>query len=253
MSSPTTILAPTTAERVRSACLRAETAVLALPGIDPVPTTLHHLRRCGDAVIAVPADSLAAALAATANETSAVLELTDHAPLPLREPVRALVWLRGWVRQVPPHAQRALAVEIAKDFPHPGLLDVGHGATLLRVVVNSAVLADTSGAESVDHADLRAATADPFCEMEGAWLAHMAEDHADLIAQLARHLPARLQGGRVHPLSIDRYGMTLRVESIDADHDVRLPFSSPADDVESLSKAVRLLAGCPFLNGLRRI
>ncbi|MFC6011728.1 DUF2470 domain-containing protein [Nocardia lasii] len=253
MPSPTTILAPTTAERVRSACAHAETAVIALPGIDPVPTSLHHLRRCGDAVIAVPESSLAAQLAATANETSAVLELTDHAPLPLREPVRALVWLRGWVRQVPIQAQRALAVEIAKEYPHPGLLDVGHGVTLMRIVVNSAVLADTSGAESVDHADLRAATADPFCEMEGAWLQHMAEDHADVVAQLARHLPTRLRGGVVHPLAIDRYGLTLRVESNDGDHDVRLPFPTPAEDIESLSRAVRVLAGCPFLNGLRRI
>ncbi|MEU4809773.1 DUF2470 domain-containing protein [Nocardia fluminea] len=253
MSSPTTILAPTTAERVRSACAHAETAVLALPGIDPVPTTLHHLRRCGDAVIAVPGSSLAAALAATANETSAVLELTDHAPLPLREPVRALVWLRGWVRQVPEQAQRALAIEIAKEYPHPGLLDVGHGVTLLRIVVNSAVLADTAGAESVDHADLRAATADPFCELESAWLQHMSEDHADMVALLARHLPTRLRGGLVHPLAIDRYGLTLRVESNDGDHDVRLPFPTPADDIESLSRAVRVLAGCPFLNGLRRI
>ncbi|WP_342802296.1 DUF2470 domain-containing protein [Nocardia sp. No.11] len=253
MSSPTTILAPTTAERVRSACAHAETAMLALPGIDPVPTSLHHLRRCGDAVIAVPATSLAAALAATANETSAVLELTDHAPLPLREPVRALVWLRGWVRQVPMQAQRTLAVEIAKEYPHPGLLDVGHGVTLLRVVVNSAVLADTSGAESVDHADLRAASADPFCKLESAWLQHMAEDHADIVAQLARHLPTRLRGGLVHPLAIDRYGLTLRVESNEGDHDVRLPFATPADDVAALSKAVRILAGCPFLNGLRRI
>ena len=253
MPSPTTILAPTTAERVRSACAHAETAVLALPGIDPVPTTLHHLRRCGDAVIAVPGSSLAAALAATANETSAVLELTDHAPLPLREPVRALVWLRGWVRQVPEQAQRALAVEIAKDFPHPGLLDVGHGVTLLRIVVNSAVLADTAGAESVDHADLRAATADPFCELESAWLQHMSEDHADVVAQLARHAAGSAGGGLVHPLAIDRYGLTLRVEGNDGDHDVRLPFPTPADDIESLSRAVRVLAGCPFLNGLRRI
>ncbi|MFF0541515.1 DUF2470 domain-containing protein [Nocardia thailandica] len=241
MPSSTTTLAPTAAERVRNACANAETAVLALPGVDPVPTTLHHLRACGDAVVAVPTTALAAALAATANETPAVVEITDHAPLPVREPVRALVWLRGWVRQVPPGAQRALAGEIAKEFPHPSLLDVGHTTTLLRVLVNSAVLADATGAESVDHTALRAARKDPFCEMEAAWLQHLSEDHADVVEALTRHVPAELRSYPVHPLALDRFGLTLRVEGTDGDHDVRLPFLSPATDVESLSYAVQLL------------
>ncbi|MEV2222901.1 DUF2470 domain-containing protein [Nocardia vinacea] len=253
MLKPT--VAPSTAERVRSACAHAEQAVLAMPGIDPTPITVHHLRQCGDAVIAVPTASMAAVLAGNSGESGApaVLELTDHAPLPLREPVRALVWLRGWVRAVPTQALRALATEVAKDHPHPDLLDVGHSATLLRVVINSAVVADSTGAESVCVDELRLAQPDPFCALESAWLQHMDADHADIIAQLARHLPPRLQTGAVHPLAIDRYGVTLRIEGHDGDHDFRLPFNSPADDIESLSRAVRTLAGCPFLNGLRRI
>ncbi|MFI2475391.1 DUF2470 domain-containing protein [Nocardia xishanensis] len=252
---PIPTVAPTTAERVRSACAHAEQAVLALPGIDPTPTSLHHLRQCGDVVIAVPACSPAEVLTGNSGPggTAAVLELTDHAPLPLREPVRALVWLRGTVRAVPAQAQRLLAGEIAKDNPDPALLDVGHSSTLLRLVINSAVMADSTGAESVCVEELRLAEPDPFCALESAWLQHMDADHADVIAQLGRHLPPRLQTGAVHPLAIDRYGVTLRVEGHDGDHDFRLPFSAPADDVESLSRAVRTLAGCPFLNGLRRI
>ncbi|MFD0362153.1 DUF2470 domain-containing protein [Nocardia sp. GCM10030253] len=253
MPNPT--VAPSTAERVRSACAHAEEAVLAMPGIDPTSVSVHHLRQCGDAVIAVPTASMATVLAANSGDMGApaVLELTDHSPLTLREPVRALVWLRGWVRTVPTRAQRALASEVAKDLPHPGLLDVGHTATLLRVVINSAVMADSTGAESVCVDELRLAEPDPFCELESAWLQHMDTDHADVVAQLARHLPPRLQRGAVHPLAIDRYGLTLRVEGIDGDHDFRLPFNSPVEDIESLSRAVRTLAGCPFLNGLRRI
>uniref|UniRef100_UPI002454139B DUF2470 domain-containing protein n=1 Tax=Nocardia cyriacigeorgica TaxID=135487 RepID=UPI002454139B len=208
----------------------------------------------GSSAQTIDRDCAAAHAAASgAAGAPAVLELTDHAPLPLREPVRALVWLRGWVRAVPTQAQRALATEVAKENPDPGLLDVGHTATLLRLVINSAVVADSTGAESVCVEELRLARPDPFCSMESAWLQHMDADHADVVAQLARHLPPRLQRGNVHPLAIDRYGLTLRVEGEDGDHDVRLPFASPADDVESLSRAVRLLAGCPFLNGLRRI
>ncbi|QIS08041.1 DUF2470 domain-containing protein [Nocardia arthritidis] len=248
-------VAPSTAERVRSACSHAEQAVLAMPGIDPTPTSVHFIRPGGDAVVAVPAASLAAVLAGNSGETGApaVLELTDHAPLPLREPVRALVWLRGWVRSVPAQAQRALATEVAKDHPRVGLLEVGHTATLLRLMIDSAVVADSTGAASVHVDELRLAQPDPFCAMESAWLRHLTADHADVVAQLARHLPARLQHGRVHPLAIDRYGLTLRVEGSDGDHDFRLPFGTPATDIESLSRAVRTLAGCPFLNGLRRI
>ncbi|MEU1996967.1 DUF2470 domain-containing protein [Nocardia gamkensis] len=255
MPSPSSTVAPSTAERVRSACAHAEQAVLAMPGIDPTPASVHHVRQCGDAVIAVPTASVAAILAGNSGEQGApaVLELTDHAPLPLREPVRALVWLRGWVRAVPTQAQRALATAVAEDHPHPGLLDIGFGATLLRLVINSAVVADSTGAESVSSDELRSAQPDPFCAMESAWLQHMQADHADIVAQLARHLPPQLQRGTVHPLAIDRYGLTLRVEGHDGDHDFRLPFSAPADDIEGLSRAVRTLAGCPFLNGLRRI
>jgi hypothetical protein len=253
MPNPTVALS--TAERVRSACAHAEEAVLAMPGIDPTSVSVHYLRQCGDAVIAVPTASIAAALAGNSGEAGApaVLELTDHSPLTLREPVRALVWLRGWVRTVPPQAQHALASEVAKDHPHPGLLDVGYTATLLRVVINSAVVADSSGAESVCVDELRVAEPDPFCGLESAWLRHMDAEHADVVAQLARHLPTGLQRGVVHPLAIDRYGLTLRIEGIDGDHDFRLSFNSPAEDIESLGRAVRNLAGCPFLNGLRHI
>lgn len=246
--------APSTAERVRSACAHAEQAVLALPGTDPIPVPVHYLRQCGDVVVAVPNDS--AAVRAAQEQVAgapAVLELTDHAPLPLREPVRALVWLRGWIRAVPARAQRTLVTAVAEEYPHPGLLDIGHTTTLLRLVLNSAVVADSAGAESVCVDDLRLATPDPFCGMESAWLQHLDADHGDVVAQLARHLPARLRHGRIHPLAIDRYGLTLRIEGIDGDHDFRLPFATPADDVEALSRAVRTLAGCPFLNGLRSI
>jgi hypothetical protein len=251
-SNPT--LAPSTAERIRNACVHADQAMLALPGVDPVPIAVHHLRQCGDAVVAVPLDSPAVTAAALGGESGvqAVLELTDRTPLPLREPVRALVWLRGRVRAVPSGTQRMLASAVAADHPHPALLDVGHTTTLLRLVLNSAVLADSTGAESVCHADLRTARPDPFWELEAAWLQHMDADHADVVAQLARHLPIRLRGGAIHPLAIDRYGVSLRIENPDGDHDIRLPFDSPVDDVESLSRAVRILAGCPFLHVMHR-
>jgi hypothetical protein len=42
-----------------------------------------------------------------------------------------------------------------------------------------------------------------------------------------------------------------RVEGNDGDRDVRLPFHKPVDDMNGLSQAIRVLMGCPFVNGLR--
>lgn len=52
-------------------------------------------------------------------------------------------------------------------------------------------------------------------------------------------------------LSLDRYGLRLRVETDNGDHDVRLPFPKPVDDVTGLNRGIRILMGCPFPNGLR--
>ena len=52
-------------------------------------------------------------------------------------------------------------------------------------------------------------------------------------------------------MGLDRYGVRLRVEGQDGDHDIRLPFVRPVDDVQGLGQAIRVLMGCPFVNGLR--
>ncbi|MDI9918601.1 DUF2470 domain-containing protein [Rhodococcus sp. IEGM 1379] len=244
---------PSTAERVRSACVRAQDAVLAIEGSEPTVTSLHHLRSNGDIVVAVPATSTATALAWSAGNGGlpAVIELTDHAPLALREPVRSLVWLRGTLHAVPDYESRVLADDVASEHPHPALLDLGHTSVLLRLTLTSAVVADSSGAEPVAVDELLGAQPDPFCEMETAWLQHLDDDHSDLVDLLTRKLPAYLRTGRVRPLSVDRYGLRLRVEDNAGDRDFAMPFAQPVDDAISLSRAIRILVGCPFLNGLR--
>ncbi|MCZ4077368.1 DUF2470 domain-containing protein [Rhodococcus sp. H36-A4] len=248
-----TTTGPSTAERVRSACARAEGARLAIEGSEPVVTLLHHLRSNGEVIVAVPEDSEVATLACRPSGAGvpAVLELTDHAPLELRESVRSLVWLRGELRPVPASLMRPMAGAVAAEHPHPALLDIGHGTILLRLILSSSVVADSTGAEPVDVEHLLAAEPDPFWEMETSWLQHLDSDHPELIDQLARRLPPSLRRGRIRPLGIDRYGISLRIESDHGDNDVRLPFGQPVDDSMALSRALRVLAGCPFLNGLR--
>jgi len=247
--------APTTAERIRSTCVRAGGALLAVDGAEPLTTPLHHLLTDGSFAVGVPADC-------DADGVQAVLELADYAPLPLREPVRSLVWIRGRLHQVPPAEVRETLDLIAAEHPHPALLQVrtpqsapvaaGDRQYLLaRLEIESVVVTDATGAEAVDSAALLAAQPDPFCAFESCWIRHLDTAHRDVVARLASRLPARLRRGDIRPLGVDRYGMRLRVESADGDRDIRLPFRTPVDDVIGLGKAIRILMGCPFVNGLR--
>lgn len=244
---------PSTAERIRSACVRAESALLALEGVETESTPVHHLMADGSFAITVPVNSAAAAsaLSSGVNGAQAVLELTDYAPLPLREPVRSLVWIRGRLQRVHESAVRETLDLIAIEDPNPALLQVGSEFTLLRLEVDSVVVADATGAESVAVGALLEARPDPFCVMETCWLRHLDSDHRDVVARLAAKLPGPLRRGRIRPLGLDRYGVRLRVEGEDRDHDVRLPFPKPVDDATGLSQAIRVLMGCPFVNGLR--
>jgi Protein of unknown function (DUF2470) len=214
--------APSAAERIRTTCARADRALLAVGGRDAVTVSLHDVLRDGSFVIAVPCTT-----PATITDSDAVLELTDYAPVPLREPVRSLVWISGTLLPMPPHD------------------------TLVRCRATSVVIADSTGAEAVDIDALAAARPDPFYAVESHWLQHIEADHRELVDLLASRLPAPLRRGQVSLLSLDRYGLRLRVEADSGDHDVRLPFPRPVDDVPALNQGIRMLIGCPFLNGLR--
>ncbi|NLU85057.1 DUF2470 domain-containing protein [Rhodococcus sp. HNM0569] len=258
---------PTTAERVRSVCARRSDAMLALAGSDPTPVSVHHLQPDGDVAVVVPSESAAYTLSwlASTSGLPAVLELTDHSPLDLREKVRSLVWLRGTLLPLCADHAREVADDVAASNPDPGLLDLGHGSVLLLLRVDSAVVADASGADAVRVDDLLAAAPDPFWDIESQWLTHLDEDHPELLDLLARKLPPHLRRGAVRPLGITRYGLQLRVEhpcpAVDPGHDgdnhngedkdIWMPFAQPVDDATGVSRALRMLVGCPFVNGLR--
>lgn len=175
--------------------------------------------------------------------------------------MRSLVWIRGRLYPVPLPTARGLLELIAAEDANPALLQVQTAAsapptaddpayTLLRLAVESVVMTDTTGAEAVDVAELLAARPDPFCAMESCWIRHLDTAHRDVVVGLASRLPPRLRRGGVRPLAVDRYGVGLRVESADGDHDVRLPFRTPVDDVVGLNRAIRVLMGCPFGRGV---
>jgi hypothetical protein len=235
--------------------------LLAIEHDDPVTTPVHHLMDDGSVALAVPVER-ACGLTRPISGSPALLELTDYAPLPLREPVRSLVWLRGHLQEVPTAEILDTLDLIAAECPNPALLGVdtprcvpagGEGPryTPLRLEVASVVVTDATGAEPVSVADLLDARPDPFCALESNLLWHLDTAHSDVLARLVSRLPAPLRRGHVRPLGLDRYGVRFRVEGEDHDHDVRLPFHKPVEDMTGLSQAIRVLMGCPFMNGLR--
>jgi hypothetical protein len=242
--------------------MRARGAVLAVEGVEPIATPVHHLLDDGSFAITAPVAGVLAGTVISAGTAGlhAVLEISDYAPLPLREPVRSLVWIRGRLHDVLAGDIADLLDLIASNNPNPALLQVNSNRshpdgdtryTLMRLEVDSVVVADSTGAESVGVGALLGARPDPFCAIESCWLRHMDSAHREVVDRLATRLPATLRRGHVRPLGLDRYGVRLRVENEDGDHDVRLPFIRPVDDVTGLSQAIRVLMGCPFLNGLR--
>jgi hypothetical protein len=238
--------APHPAERARTIAALGGRANLVPSADTKVTPIVHHVHGDGTAAVVLPSSHPLVA-SARAGDLSAVLELADLAPVPLREPVRGLLWLTGWLRALDGDEARAEAVRVSESRPDPRLLDVGHDATVLAMRPASMVLADAEGTTSVAISSFTAAAPDPFYRYEAEWLRHLELRHADVVGSLARHVPDELRGGHIRPLGLDRLGLRLRVEAVGADHDVRMAFSQAIATPQELSVELRRLVGCPFL------
>lgn len=244
---------PTPAERARTLAGRARHAALIgepehEDGGLRVAPTLHHVPATGAATLQFPDDH---ALVLAARERGdallpVMLELSDVAPVPVRRPVRGLLWVSGRLRVLPLRVARRAALRIAAEQPDERLLDVGHGETLLRLEPTMVVLSDAEGTEALAPTAVAAAAPDPVAATGDAWLAHLAAAHANTLSALVPRLPIHLQrpGHRIAPLGVDRHGLRLRIESENDDHDVRLPFGAPLSCPGQLGEAVRVLIGC---------
>jgi hypothetical protein len=250
---------PSPAERARATAVRASGAALiagpdlagrhADRGSDPgdggrVTPVLHHVPASGAATLQLPADHPLVRLTRTREYLPVMLELTDSAPLPVRQPVRGLVWVAGRVRVLPIRVARRAALRIAADSADERLLDVGHSDALLRMDPGSVVLSDAEGTGTFTPAEVAAAAPDPFVSCGDSWLSHLSLAHGSLLTGLAQHLPAALRRleHTVVPLAVDRLGLRLRVETDRGDHDVRIGFSTPVACPRMLGAQVRRLA-----------
>ena len=220
--------APAAAERARSVLAAAWSCAVTAEGGREEFVGAHSVDDDGRVLLQVPEDSalLAAAICAPRGEPSAVLEFADVAPVPVRNRIRARLWLAGWFVPEDDHlAFRATRV----------------------------VLRPPSGAVVVDLDEFAAAEPDPLALAEAQLLTHLADCHSDAVERLTRLVePDSLHGAvRVQPLAVDRHGLTLRIERTRAQGDVRLPFHTPADTVADLTERMHVLltqasaASCP--------
>lgn len=244
--------APSITERARSLVARGGVATLVGTGEpDPVTPLMHYLHPDGttDLLLADDEALLSRLRRAAGGEIAVMLEVTDRAPVPLADPVRELLWIVGWLHEPNACVSRHMTLRLADLRPHPRLLDVGHGATLLRLRPGSTVYSDAEGSAAATPTELAVARPDPFCLVEHRWLQHLDDAHPEVFAALTRHLPASLPrdaGSRIRPLGVDRCGLRIRVQTPTGGHDVRLAFSREATTVDELRERFGELVGCPF-------
>ncbi|MER5889051.1 DUF2470 domain-containing protein [Streptomyces sp. NPDC001941] len=226
---------PSAAERTRTLVQSTCSAVLVVPGVEaPLPEQLVPEGRTvgedGEVYLLFPADSPAvrAATHAQDDELSAVLELTDVAPVSVPHRIRGRAWVSGWLTRVPGVAE-------------PGRM-------LLRLEVGEAYVDDLWGAQAVEPDDFAAAAPDPLVEHETELLQHLASVHGGQVRELRTLLGERAAGAadlRAAPLALDRFGLRLRFSDGHGPRghcfDVRFDFPEPVADVTGLRRAMRTL------------
>ncbi|WP_327366277.1 DUF2470 domain-containing protein [Streptomyces sp. NBC_01217] len=226
---------PSAAERTRTLVQSTCSAVLLIPGLNaPGSDQLMPLSRSvgpdGDLFLELPADSPAvrAATHAEDDELTAVLEITDVAPVSVPHRIRGRAWVSGWLTTV------------------PGVS--GPGRMTLRLETGEAYVDDMWGAEEVEPEAFRDAAPDPLVGHEAELLQHLHAAHGEQLGTLcgllgersARRCPAHQPS--VVPLALDRHGLRVRFcEDRGACFDARFEFPEPVRDVSELRQAMHTL------------
>lgn len=236
---------PTPAERARSLLLAADSLSVDWAGGRHEAHRSHHCGPGGQLTLDLPpASALARQVGGPAAGTVSSLpgprrlpvrlHLTDIAPVPTPERVRAQLTVTGWLRAGPVRPRCA-----AHRDEH------GEPADLLAAPVEIGHLSLSAGGATVpvEVEQYRRAEPDPLALVETGQLTHLARDHADAVDLLTRLLEARhLMGAQaVVPHALDRYGIVLRVLRRDGRTDVRLPFRTRAAGIAQAGAELRRL------------
>ncbi|MER6388989.1 DUF2470 domain-containing protein [Streptomyces sp. NPDC060334] len=252
----------TGAERVRTLVESNASVSLTLPGAfdqEEFGTGLPAARTVtpdGDVILLVSGESAAARAAAHAqdDDLTAVIEITDVAPVSVPHRIRGRAWLAGWLTPVRGDDRPACAALLAERRPVGELLGMSESLDapysgrpawmMLRLEVGEISVDDLWGAEQVDPDDLAAAEPDPMVAHETELLQHLSAAHGDRIADLCGLLGTReAQGMKAVPLALDRLGLRVRFTGGDPSRafDARFDFPEPVSDICGLRRAMHTL------------
>lgn len=205
----------------------------------------------GDVILLVSGESAAARAAAHAqdDDLTAVIEITDVAPVSVPHRIRGRAWLAGWLTPVRGSDRAACAALLAERHPVGELLGIAEDPygrpawMLLRLEVGEISVDDLWGAEHVDPEDLAGAEPDPMVAHETELLQHLHSAHGDRIAELCGLLgPREADGMTAVPLSLDRLGLRVRFTGGAAgSFDARFDFPEPVADICGLRRAMHTL------------
>ncbi|UQX00286.1 DUF2470 domain-containing protein [Streptomyces sp. RerS4] len=210
----------------------------------------------GDVILLVSGESAAARAAAHAqdDDLTAVIEITDVAPVSVPHRIRGRAWLAGWLTPVRGDDRAACAALLAERRPVGELLGMSESLdapatgrpawTMLRLEVGEISVDDLWGAEHVDPEELASAAPDPVSAHEAELLQHLHTAHAERIADLCALLGARDTAGMTAvPLALDRLGLRVRFTAGPgrASFDARFDFPEPVADICGLRRAMRSL------------
>ncbi|MGY1636800.1 DUF2470 domain-containing protein [Geodermatophilus sp. SYSU D00742] len=242
-SAPPAVLADP-AERARTVASR-QAAALCVRGLAPSRPLAHATTRDGQVLVLVASAGEVATALADQPDLTTVLMVSDRAPVPLRDQLRAQLWLSGWLTPVRPADQRRAAVDFADVRPVGPLLDVGGETTLLRLDLAEVVLREGSGCAEISPPGFAAARPDPLAGVEAGMLRHLDRDHPEVLQLLRSRIPAGELGPRdvVRPLGVDRFGYRLRIERLTSTRDLQIPFARPLTCPGQLHAATRQLLG----------
>ncbi|MBK0371408.1 DUF2470 domain-containing protein [Streptomyces sp. RB110-1] len=226
---------PSAAERTRTLVQSTCSALLVVPGLnlagaEPLLPDSRSVGPEGDVFLEFPADSPAvrAATHAQGDDLTAVLEITDVAPVSVPHRVRGRAWISGWLTSVPGIAE-------------PGRM-------MLRLEFGEAYVDDLWGAEDIEAEDFRDAAPDPLVVHETELLQHLAASHGEQMRTLCGLLGERDTGTfgghspRAVPVALDRFGLRVRfIENRNSCFDARFEFPEPVRDVTELRRAMHTL------------
>ncbi|KQV21822.1 MULTISPECIES: DUF2470 domain-containing protein [unclassified Kitasatospora] len=242
---------PTPAERARTLLEFGSSVILDVPGIDLANRPgIPPLVRCAvlpDGALAVLAehDSPLCRIASVSRqeEVAGLLEAVDVAPVAMPHRIRGRATVHGRLTALRPAAPEVLD----GLFPYR---PAGQYA-LLRFDPDHLSVEDLWGADCcVDLTGFGRAATDPLAAEEATVLQHLASAHADQLALLGAQAldhPSGLRSwpdpGRyeVRPVSLDRFGLRVRLLAEDRVLDARFEFHRPVTGPEELAEAMHRL------------